>query len=53
MPRTAGGAGKSQEEVLQESAKHILDKIPPNFAFDEACKKHPIKYEDSMNTVLQ
>lgn len=31
----------------------ILDKLPPNFDMDEACKKHPIKYEDSMNTVLQ
>ena len=53
MPRKAAGAGKSQEEMLQEIAKSILDKLPPNFDIDEAAKKHPIKYEESMNTVLQ
>lgn len=53
MPRKSGGAGKSQEELLQELAKNILDKLPPNFDTDEASKKHPIKYEESMNTVLQ
>jgi len=26
--------------------------MPPNFDLEEAQKKHPIKYEDSMNTVL-
>lgn len=30
-----------------------MDKLPPNFDIDEAAKKHPIKYEESMNTVLQ
>lgn len=53
MPRKAGGAGKSQEEVLQESAKAILDKLPKDFDIDAASKKHPILYEESMNTVLQ
>jgi len=52
MPRKSGAAGKSQEELLQELAKGILDKLPPNFDTDEASKKHPIKYEESMNTVL-
>ena len=53
MPRKIGGAGKSQEEMLQESAQNILDKLPPNFDVEEAAKKHPIKYDESMNTVLQ
>lgn len=53
MPRKAGGAGKSQEELLQDIAKSILDKLPKNFDIDEAAKKHPINYEESMNTVLQ
>lgn len=30
-----------------------MDKLPPNYDIDEAAKKHPIKYEESMNTVLQ
>jgi len=53
MPRKAGGAGKSQEEILQDMAKSILDKLPANFDVDEASKKHPIMYNESLNTVLQ
>ena len=53
MPRKAGGAGKSQEEILQDMAKNILDKLPANFDVDEASKKHPIMYNESLNTVLQ
>ena len=53
MPRKAGGAGKSQEEILQDIANNILQKLPKNFDVDEAAKKHPIMYNESMNTVLQ
>ena len=52
MPRKAAGAGKSQEDVLNEISKNILDKLPKDFDIDEAAKKHPIMYEESMNTVL-
>jgi dynein heavy chain len=34
-------------------AKGILDKLPPNFDVAEASKKHPIMYNESLNTVLQ
>ncbi len=53
QPRTAGGAGKTQEEVLSEQAKSIYDKLPALFDIEAATKKHPIRREDSMNTVLQ
>jgi len=53
MPRKAGGAGKSQEEILNDIANNILQKLPKNFDVDEAAKKHPIMYNESMNTVLQ
>mmetsp|Transcript_9721 Transcript_9721/g.9417 ORF Transcript_9721/g.9417 Transcript_9721/m.9417 type:complete len:168 (-) Transcript_9721:776-1279(-) len=53
MPRKSAEAGKSQEDILNEIANGILDKLPKNFDMDEASKKHPIKYEESMNTVLQ
>ena len=39
--------------MLQDIAKNILEKIPPNFDIDEAAKRHPIMYNESMNTVLQ
>jgi dynein heavy chain, axonemal len=38
---------------LKEIAEDILGKVPANFDMEAASKKHPIKYEDSLNTVLQ
>jgi dynein heavy chain len=52
LPRTTGGGGHSQEEILQEKAKDILGKIPEPFDMFLAARKHPIMYEESMNTVL-
>lgn len=43
----------SKDDMLKEIAGDILSKLPPNYDILDACKKHPIKYEDSMNTVLQ
>jgi len=53
MPRKSAEGGKSQEDILNEIAKGVLEKLPKNFDIDEASKRHPIKYEESMNTVLQ
>ena len=53
QPRATGGAGKSTEEVQNELAQDILKKLPPDYDIEEAARKHPLKYEDSMNTVLQ
>jgi dynein heavy chain len=39
--------------MLKEIADDLLKKIPKNFDIEDASKKHPIKYEDSLNTVLQ
>ena len=40
---TAGGAGKSQDDLLNEIAAGILTRLPVNFDMDGAAKKHPIK----------
>ena len=53
MPRVSGGSGKSQEEELQDLTKDILDKLPPPFDIQEVSRQHPIKKDESMNTVLQ
>lgn len=50
---TSGASGKSQDEVIGEISLDILSKIPKNFDMEAANKRHPLKYEDSMNTVLQ
>lgn len=49
---SSGGGGQSQDDVVREVSTDILSKIPNNFDTEEAAKKHPIKYEDSLNTVL-
>ena len=38
---------------MRDIADDILNRLPKNFDLEYASKKHPIKYEDSMNTVLQ
>ena len=53
QPRASGEAGKSQDEIANEIAIEILQKLPKDFDMEDAARKHPIKYEDSMNTVLQ
>jgi len=52
QPRVTGAAGKSQEQVLNDSCNEILAKLPKNFDLEDAQKRHPITYEQSMNTVL-
>jgi len=48
-----GAGGKSGDDLLREIAADILAKVPKNYDIEAAAKQHPIKYEDSMNTVLQ
>ena len=52
QPRATSSSGKTQDEVLAETCQGILEKLPPMLDFEKAKKKHPVKYEESMNTVL-
>jgi dynein heavy chain len=38
LPRTSGGAGKSQEDSLKDIAKSLLDKLPQPLDTDKAAK---------------
>lgn len=53
LPRDVGGVGVSAESLIKEKIKGILAKLPKQFDVDEVAKKHPVMYEESMNTVLQ
>jgi len=46
-----GGSGKSDDALFQ-IASDILSKLPKDFDLEEAQKKFPVTYEESMNTVL-
>jgi dynein heavy chain len=45
-------AGKTKDEIIIEVANSHLTKIPNKFDMEIAALKYPIKWEESMNTVL-
>ena len=49
---SGGGDGKSMDDIIRDLANDILNKFPKEYDMEACAKKHPIKYEDSMNTVL-
>lgn len=52
QPRATSASGKTQDEVLAETCQGIVAKLPADLDYDKAKKKHPVMYEESMNTVL-
>ncbi|XP_019624138.1 PREDICTED: dynein heavy chain 12, axonemal-like isoform X1 [Branchiostoma belcheri] len=49
---SGGGVAGGGETALFEIAKDILSKLPKDFDLEVAQEKYPVKYEESMNTVL-
>jgi dynein heavy chain len=47
-----GGASSERDKTLNALATGILDKLPGRFDIDMIRNKYPVKYEESMNTVL-
>lgn len=52
QPRSAGNEGQSWAEKVDEMASDVEKKLPPNFDMDKALLDFPVRYEESMNTVL-
>ena len=40
-------------QVIEETAKQIISKVPQPFDMGDLMDRHPVLYEESMNTVLQ
>ena len=39
-------------QIVQETSQSILEKIPAPIPLEPVIEKYPVKYEESMNTVL-
>lgn len=39
-------------KVIEEAAKSILNQVPKPMNLERVVELHPVKYEESMNTVL-
>eukprot|EP00658_Telonema_sp_P-2_P029050 TRINITY_DN22154_c0_g1_i1.p1 TRINITY_DN22154_c0_g1~~TRINITY_DN22154_c0_g1_i1.p1 ORF type:complete len:392 (-),score=95.58 TRINITY_DN22154_c0_g1_i1:197-1372(-) len=53
QPRMSSGGGKSREDIIDELAVDILNRVPGPYDLDPVKKAYPVCYEQSMNTVLQ
>ena len=53
LPRQSSGAGKTTAESVSDLANDILAKCPQEFNIEIVIKKYPVRYEESMNTVLK
>ncbi|XP_075690041.1 dynein axonemal heavy chain 12 [Rhinoderma darwinii] len=47
-----GGSSGASDHTLYEIANDILSKLPKDFDIEAALQKYPVRYEESMNTVL-
>lgn len=52
QPKTLSAGGVSREEVMENTAKNILEKVPRPIDIAAVIEKYPVMYEQSMNTVL-
>jgi dynein heavy chain len=41
------------QELVDELAEDILSKLPADFDMQMVVEKYPVRYEESMNTVLR
>uniref|UniRef100_A0A8C4T2P1 Dynein axonemal heavy chain 12 n=1 Tax=Erpetoichthys calabaricus TaxID=27687 RepID=A0A8C4T2P1_ERPCA len=47
-----GGSSGGGDNTLNDIAKDILTKLPKDFDIEASLAKYPVRYEESMNTVL-
>jgi dynein heavy chain len=46
------GGEKSWDQILLDLAEDILSKLPPAYDIEKALLDFPVRYDESMNTVL-
>jgi dynein heavy chain len=53
QPQIAEGGASSTDNLIKSKCREIIETLPKPFDLEEAAKKFPVRYEESMNTVLQ
>lgn len=53
QPQISDGGASSTDNLIKQKCIEIVDSLPKAFDIESAAKKFEIKYEESMNTVLQ
>ena len=49
---SSSDSGQSPESLVGDIASAMLEKLPPPFDIENASSKYPVRYDESMNTVL-
>jgi len=52
QPRSSSGAGRTREQVIGDAAQDIERRAPDIFNIEDVSMRYPVRYEESMNTVL-
>lgn len=52
LGKASSSGGKSPDDVIDEVAMDIIERLPANFDTEIALRKYPTSYTQSMNTVL-
>eukprot|EP00286_Rhodomonas_abbreviata_P007918 CAMPEP_0181334474 /NCGR_PEP_ID=MMETSP1101-20121128/26284_1 /TAXON_ID=46948 /ORGANISM="Rhodomonas abbreviata, Strain Caron Lab Isolate" /LENGTH=438 /DNA_ID=CAMNT_0023444463 /DNA_START=101 /DNA_END=1417 /DNA_ORIENTATION=- len=53
QPRVSTGGGLRREDIIDQTAEGILEKLPNPWLMLDIQKMYPVVYEESQNTVLQ
>jgi len=53
QPRTSSGAGLSREDTIDQLAVDTAQRVPGPYDMEPIMKAFPVRYDESMNTVLQ
>ena len=49
---SGAGGGKSADEILDDLVASLLEQVPGQYDSERVMKKYPIRFDESMNTVL-
>lgn len=52
QPRTMEAGGKTRDEIVSDMALSIYERMPERFDVEAISMRYPVRYEESMNTVL-